>query len=434
MTESVSRRTQDSTISADPDLLVSQNDIGRRRFLRLTGSAALATSLAGLLAACGDALSSSSSTGATSGRKVRLGFIALTDCAPLVMAKELGYFAERGLDVELIKQANWPGTRDNLLNGQIDGAHCLFSMPMSVAARIAGKGTTDLKIAMVLNNNGQAITLNKDLAPAGYGNLGAARDVLEAKSPTLAMTFPGGTHDTWLRYWLKATKADLASVKIIPVPPPQMVANMKVGNMDGYCVGEPWNAVAVQQGIGFTHLTTQDLWLHHPEKALVVNPQFATARKDVLMDVMGAVLKAAKWLDDLGNRPKTATTIGAANYVNAPAKDIEGRLQGRYELGAGLGEKTYTGNQMMYFRDGKTSAPRRGHAIWFLSQYQRFGLLKEPPPYTKLADEIILRDLYEQVAGKEGIDVPGDDMAPFQVKLDGVTFDPGKPDEEAKRT
>ena len=182
-----------------------------------------------------------------------LGFIALTDCASLVMAKELGYFEERGLDVTLQKQASWPATRDTLLTNQIDGAHCLFGMPLSVATGIGGTaGNTSLKIAMVLNNNGQAITLKKDFAAAGYGNLAKARKVLEAKTPTMAMTFPGGTHDMWLRYWLRATGADESAVKIIPIPPPQMVANMSVGTMDGYCVGEPWNAVAVDQDIGFT--------------------------------------------------------------------------------------------------------------------------------------------------------------------------------------
>ncbi|MET7711222.1 CmpA/NrtA family ABC transporter substrate-binding protein [Streptomyces sp. NPDC005407] len=422
---------RNSTVAVDPYVLAMENNLGRRGFLRLTGTAALTASLGSALTACGSA--DKKSTSAKPGRTVRLGFIALTDCAPLVMAKELGYFAERDLNVELIKQASWPATRDNLLNGQIDAAHALFSLPLSVASKIAGTGSTDLKIAMVLNNNGQAITLKKDFADAGYADLDAARALLEKKSPTLAMTFPGGTHDTWLRYWLKATKADLSGVKIVPVPPPQMVANMKVGNMDGYCVGEPWNAVAVQQDIGFTHLTTQDLWQHHPEKALVAGAKFASERKEVLADVMGAILKAAKWLDDLDNRAKAATTIGAAKYVNAPAKNIEGRLLGTYELGSDLGEKKYSGDQMMFFRDGKASAPRRAHAIWFLSQYQRFGLLNEAPPYAKIADEIVLRDLYEEVAGKEGIDVPGDDMSPFPVKLDGATFDPAKPQEEAKR-
>jgi nitrate/nitrite transport system substrate-binding protein len=419
--------------------------MNRRDFLRAGGAALLAPGVSGLLAGCGEggdgattaAAAGTGTDGATTKargtpRKVKLGFIALTDCASIVMAKELGYFAERDLDVSVEKQASWPATRDNLLNGAIDGAHCLFSMPLSLAAGIGGQGTA-LKIAMILNNNGQAITLNKDFASVGYADLAKAKAALESKEPTLAMTFPGGTHDTWLRYWLKATKADPSKVKIIPIPPPQMVANMKVGAMDGFCVGEPWGAVAVKDGIGFTHLTTQDLWQFHPEKALVVNEAFATQKQDVLEDVMGAILKASKWLDDLDNRAQAAETIGAAGYVNAPANEIEGRLLGKYDLGAGLPAKTYEGDQMVFFRDGKVNSPRRAYALWFLAQYQRFGLVKEAPPAQELVDSIILRDLYEKVAAAEGIDVPDDDMAPFELKLDGVTFDPTKMSEEAAR-
>ena len=418
-------------------------EIDRRHFLRLAAGAAAAAAAGGLLAACGDgggggdgagaqAAGGSSTTASTKTfRKVKLGFIALTDCAPLVMAKELGYFADRGLDVELLKQASWPATRDNLLSGEIDGAHCLSTMPFSVAAGVSGAGTA-LKVAMILNNNGQAITLNKELAAAKYGDLAAAKEVLERREPTLAMTYPGGTHDLWLRYWLRATKADERRIKIIPIPPPQMVQNMKVGNMDGFCVGEPWNAVAVEQDIGFTHLTTQDLWLHHPEKALVVNEKTA-GETDLMKALMGATLQAAKWLDDLDNRKQAATTIGGAAYVNAPPGEIEGRMLGTYELGAGLGTKDFGGSQMLFFRDGKTSAPRRSYGYWTLAQYQRLGLLQQAPDRKRIVDDIVLRDLYEEVADEEGIDVPDDDMAPFEVVLDDVEFDPAKVEDEVKR-
>jgi nitrate/nitrite transport system substrate-binding protein len=367
-------------------------------------------------------------------REVKLGFIALTDCASIVMAQELGYFDELELDVSVEKQQSWPATRDALQNGQIDGAHCLFSMPLSVATGIGGSGARDLKIAMTLSNNGQAITLANDFAAAGYGDLAAAKATLaEAGTPTLAMTFPGGTHDTWLRYWLLAAGVSLADVKIDPIPPPQMVQNMSVGNTNGYCVGEPWNAVAVQQGIGFTHLATQDLWEHHPEKALVVSEQFASERTDVLKDVMAAVLEASKWLDDPTNRSDAADVLGTANYVNAPADDIRGRLTGTYDLGGDLGETTFDGNQMVFFRDGATNLPRKSHAIWFMTQFQRFGYLDEAPPYEEIASEIILSDLYAEVAEAAGVTIPDDDMQPFDLKLDGVTFDPTKPDEEAAR-
>ena len=405
--------------------------------------AAAAPPAAALLSSCGNpptegssapaAQTGSAVAGASTNRKVRLGFIALTDCASIVMAKELGYFAERGLDVSVEKQASWAATRDNLLNNEIDGGHVLASMPLSVATGIGGNGARSLRVAMMLNNNGQAITLSKDYAAVGYGDLDKARAALQAESPTIAMTFPGGTHDTWVRYWLKAAKVDANALKIITIPPAQMVANMKVDAMDAFCVGEPWGAQAVDQGIGFTHINIQDIWKHHPEKALVVTEKFATERPEVLMDVMGAVLKASKWLDDLANRKKASETIGATAYVNAPAAEIEGRLLGQYNLGPGLGTKTYSDDYMTFFRGGQVNAPRRRHAIWFMSQYRRFGLLKSEPPFQELADSLVLRDVYEKVAANEGIDVPDDDMRPFHIKLDNTTFDPRKPLEEAIR-
>jgi nitrate/nitrite transport system substrate-binding protein len=212
-----------------------------------------------------------------------------------------------------------------------------------------------------------------------------------------------------------------------------MVQNMAVGNIQGYCVGEPWNAVAVQKDIGFTHLNTQDLWEHHTEKALVVNGKFASTQSDTLKDVMAAVLAACKWLDDPANRAKAADILGVEQYVNAKPDDIRGRLTGTYDLGAGLGTKTYQGNQMRFFRDGATNLPRASHAIWFLAQYQRFGLLKAAPDYKKLVGDLLLTDLYREVAKAEGISVPDDDMAPFTVKLDGVTFDPAHPEKEISR-
>lgn len=247
------------------------------------------------------------------------------------------------------------------------------------------------------------------------------------------MTFPGGTHDLWLRYWLKAAGVDASRLQIIPVPPPQMVANMKVGAVDAYSVGAPWNAVGVDQGIGHIAVNSQDIYSNHPEKALVVNSRFATERKDVLMDVMAAVLEAGHWLDDLANRARTAEAISPASYVNAPAADIVGQLQGTYELGNGEAPRTYTDDLMLFSRGGLVNVPRRSQAVWAMAQYQRLGLLKEAPPYLEIAEDIHLRDLYEEVAAREGVDVPDDDMAPFEVRLDGVTFDPARPEEEVTR-
>ena len=363
--------------------------------------------------------------------KIRIGFIPLTDCASVVMAHELGLYRKYGVDVEVTKEASWASVRDKLITGELQGAHCLFGMPFSVFTGIGGAAGTELKLAMVLNNNGQAVTLAKDLASVGYlthKKLPAALAALAKKEEiSFAMTFPGGTHDMWLRYWLAASGVDQSKVKIITIPPPQMVANMKVGNMDGYNVGEPWGGVAVKQGIGFTHMATQDIWKHHPEKALVLNPTFAATRRPEVKLVMKAILDASKWLDNMGNRPQAAKVIGGPGYVNAPADVINARLMGDYNLGVPPGQHMYTDDTMFYHRGGKTNFPYYGHAIWFMAQYVRFGYLKALPDTAGIAKKLIMQDLYKEVAREMKIPIPGDDMKPFTLKLDNAKFDPKNP-------
>lgn len=414
------------------------SQISRREVLIKGSALAAAASLpAWALSACGSTADSGTSGGGGGGggKEIKIGFIALTDCAPIIMADSLGYFKQRGLNVSVVKQASWPATRDALLNGDIDAAHCLFSLPLAGAAGLGGQTPNDkLKIAMTLNNNGQAITLKNDLSAAGYGDLDKAKAAINGgNGQTFAMTFPGGTHDAWLRYWLLAMGISMETAKIIPIPPPQMVANMTAGNMNGYSVGEPWNAVAVEKNVGFTTIATQDIWTNHPEKALVVNADFASKREAELKEVMAAVLDACQFCDDEKNIPKVAETIGTPSIVNAKPEDIEPRLLGEYDLGAGLGTKSFGPRRMRFYRNGDTNNPRAGEAIWFLAQYQRFGYLDKAPDYNKIADSVILKDLYAEVAKSEGVKVPDDDMAPFTVKLDNTHFDPKDPQKEADR-
>lgn len=428
-----------SRAEVDETNLLTEPISRRAALVRGSALAAALTLPAWAVSACGGLSESGGTTGGSGGgKKIKIGFIALTDCAPIIMADSLGYFKDRGLEVEVVKQASWPATRDALLNGDIDAAHCLYSMPLAVASGAAndGKGGSDkLKIAMTLNNNGQAITLKKDYAAAGYADLEKANAAIDGgKGQTFAMTFPGGTHDAWLRYWLLAMGVSMGTPKIIPIPPPQMVANMTAGNMNGYSVGEPWNAVAVDKGIGFTTIATQDIWTNHPEKALVVNADFASKRESELKEVMGAVLDACKYCDDEANIPNVAKTIGTPAIVNAKPADIEPRLLGDYDLGAGLGTKKFDEDRMRFYRDGETNLPRRSEAIWFLAQYQRFGYLSKAPDYDKVVDSVILSDLYESVAKAEGVPVPDNDMTPFKVKLDNTLFDPAEPEKEAARS
>jgi nitrate/nitrite transport system substrate-binding protein len=364
---------------------------------------------------------------------IKLGFIPLTDCAPLVIAKEMGFFQKYGLDVQVTKEASWANVRDKILNGELDGAHCLFSMPFSVHEGIGGKAGSEMRIAMVINNNGQAITLSKDFCGlVGFKETkkvaGAVKAVQAKKQVTFAHTFPGGTHDIWLRTWLAACGVNAKSVGIITIPPPQMVANMRVDNMEGYCVGEPWNGVAATQNIGFTHIASQDIWKHHPEKALVVNKAFAEGSREDLKKVMMALIEACRWLDNMGNRKKAAAILARPNYVNAAVTVLEARLMGSTDLGCELGVQKYRDDYMLFYNNGVVNAPRKSHAIWFLSQYARFGLTAQlPANYKEIVDKIILDDVYAEVAKAMNVPIPADDMKPFKLNIEAVAFDPNNP-------
>ena len=385
-----------------------------------------------LFSSCGDSANPGVATADSVDSKqvIRLGFIPLTDCASLVMAKELGLFEKNGVNVELSKEASWANVRDKILSGELKGAHCLFGMPFSVYTGIGGKAESVMKIAMTLNNNGQAISLsNKFCDLIGNNDVGAVSAAVAKlnaqKQLQFAMTFPGGTHDIWLRYWLAATGVDAKTVGIKTIPPPQMVANMKVDNMDGFCVGEPWNGVAVKEGIGFTHVASQDIWKNHPEKALVVNENFSLDQRSDLKKIMKAIIKASIWLDSLPNRKKAAEILSQTKYVNAPSEVIEARLMGVNNIGCRFGEKKYRDDYMKFFDAGNTNAPRKSYGIWFISQYVRFDMISNPPPdYKQIADKIIMDDLYREVAQEMKLTVPDDDMKPFTVTIDKAVFDP----------
>jgi nitrate/nitrite transport system substrate-binding protein len=364
-------------------------------------------------------------------RLIKLGFIPLTDCAPLVVAKEMGFFTKYGVDVQLSKEASWAVVRDKILNGELDGAHCLFSMPFSVYTGIGGKAGSEMKIAMTLSNNGQAITLSKDFCGiVGYKDLkkvaAAIKEVKAKKEVTFAMTFPGGTHDIWLRNWLAAAGVNAKSVGIITIPPPQMVANMKVDNMEGFCVGEPWNGVAASQNIGFTHIASQDIWKNHPEKALVVNKAFSETDKEDLKNVMKGIIDACKWLDIMSNRKKAALFLSRPNYVNAPVQVIEARLMGSTDIGCDLGVQKYKDDYMLFYNNGAVNTPKISYGIWFMAQYMRFGMLNTAPDYKSISQKLIMSDLYAEVAKSMSVPVQ-EDMKPFKTNLETITFDPANP-------
>jgi nitrate/nitrite transport system substrate-binding protein len=213
--------------------------------------------------------------------------------------------------------------------------------------------------------------------------------------------------------------------KVITVPPPQMVANMRVGNMDGYCVGEPWNHRAIIDGIGITGITTQDIWKDHPEKVLGTTSEFVKKNPNTARAVIMAVLEAGRWIDaSLLNKNKMAETIAEKSYVNTSVDAIQPRILGRYSngVGGGLGKTWDDPNYMKFFNDGAVNYPYLSDGMWFLTQHKRWGLLKEHPDYLKVAQDINQTALYKEAATQVKVSLPKSDMRSSKL-LDGVVWD-----------
>jgi nitrate/nitrite transport system substrate-binding protein len=405
----------------------------RRDFLKAT-AAALATPA--LLAAAPAA----AQTARPAGSQIRMGFIATTDLGPVVMAERLGLYKKYGLDVLVTKEASWGIVRDKLLNGELDASMCHFGLPIAVYSGVAGTAGREIKIPMMLNTNGQGLSLHRSMVSAGYANLEAAKAAIEARRqqntgrpPTFAMAFPGVSHDLCLRSWLAAAGVDPASVRIVTIPPAQMLANLRTGDIDGFYVGEPWHAFAARDGVGFTHYASQDLWRDHPEKCLAANQAFAANRRDELKQVTKAVLEACMWCDEPANAAEMAQILSAPAYLNVPADAIADRLAGRYDFGLGVGTKVFVEDRMRFFKGGDVNVPRAGHVVWFQAQYVRFGLTKTAPDYKAAPASLLMPDLYREVAAELKVPVPDDGMRPFALDIDRIVFDPNDPEGSLKR-
>ena len=356
-------------------------------------------------------------------KEVKIGFIALTDCASVVMASVMGFDKKHGVTIIPTKEASWAGVRDKLVNGELDFAHVLYGLVYGVHLGLAGP-KKDMAVLMNLNHNGQAITLSKKLADKGAVNgAGLARLMAaEKREYTFAQTFPTGTHAMWLYYWLAANGIDpMKDAKVITVPPPQMVANMRVGNMDGFCVGEPWNHRAIMDGIGFTATTTQDIWKDHPEKVLGTTSEFVQKYPNTARAVTAAILEASRWIDEsLANKTRMAETIAGKAYVNTGVDAINQRILGRYQ--DGLGKTWDDPNHMKFYNDGAVNFPYLSDGMWFLTQHKRWGLLKAHPDYLGVAKAINRMDVYRQAATATKTPLPKSDMRSHKL-VDGVVWD-----------
>jgi len=372
----------------------------------------------------------------------KLGYIALTDSAPLIIALEKGLFAKHGMpDVVVEKQASWGATRDNMAlgsaGGGIDGGHILRSKVHLYATGKVMQNNQPLPMynLMGLNENCQSISVSQDYADSGVGlnstplkDLFAEKKAAGAEVP-VAMTFPGGTHDLWMRYWLAAGGIDpTKEVDLIVVPPPQMVANMKVGNMEAFCVGEPWNEQLVNQGIGFTATTTGEIWADHPEKVLGMRADWVDANPNATIALMMAVMEAQIWCEDAANKDEMAEIIGRRQWYNVPTGDIIGRIKGDINYGNGRTESD-PALAMKFWRGGATSFPWKSLDTWFVTENKRWGTFAGDLDTKALVDATNRSDLWLQAAAGLGIDTAAfGDSRGVETFFDGKTFDAANPD------
>ncbi|MFN3824618.1 MAG: CmpA/NrtA family ABC transporter substrate-binding protein [Pseudorhodobacter sp.] len=409
----------------------------RRSFLKSAASV-VATAAAARLALPGGAWASTPTpevTGCT------LGYIALTDSAPLIIALEKGFFAAHGMpDVKVEKQASWGATRDNMAlgsaSGGIDGGHILRPKVHLYATGRVMQNNQPLPMytLMNLNEDSQGLSVAQAYADTGVGlDSSPLREIFaakraEGKDIPVAMTFPGGTHDLWMRYWLAAGGIDPAKdVDLIVVPPPQMVANMKVGNMEAFCVGEPWNEQLVNQKIGFTAATTGEVWAHHPEKVLGMRAAWVDANPNATLALMMAVMEAQMWCEKAGNKQEMAEIIGRRQWYNVPVSDIIGRLQGRFNYGNGRVEDRADLVMKFWGESGESSYPWKSLDTWFVTENKRWGYFAGDLDTRAVVDATNRSDLWLAAARGLGLEVDFGDSRGVETFFDGKTFDPADP-------
>lgn len=417
------------------------SSLSRRKFLLTTGAAAAGSVILNSVSRSGDTVAQAQ-TISPEVKKARLGFIALTDAAPLIIAQEKGFFAKYGMtEVEVVKQASWPVTRDNLElgsgGGGIDGAHILSPMPylMSLGTITKTKRPVPMYILARLNTNGQGISIDNKYKALKVGldskAFKAALDKAKAsgKEAKVAITFPGGTHDLWMRYWLAAGGVDPnKDVSVIPVPPPQMVANMKVGNMEAFCVGEPWNAQLVTQKEGYTALITGQLWKNHPEKAFTMRKDWVDKNPKAAQAILMAILEAQQWCDKPANKAEMAQIIAGREYLKVAVSDILPRLQGKVDFGDG---RTLNNPDLaMKFWANNASYPYKSHDLWFLTEDIRWGYLPASTNTKAIIDKVNREDLWKKAA--KAIKVPANQIPSstsrgVETFFDGKKFDPSNP-------
>lgn len=360
-------------------------------------------------------------------KPIRIGFLPLTDAASLIIASERGFDRARGIRIELSRETSWAGLRDKLRSGAVDAAHALYGMICGVELGI-GCQRQDMAILMTLSQNGQAITLSRQLAELASASGPTLAQAIRSGSRayTFAQTFPTGNHAMLLYYWLASHGIDpLRDVRTVTVPPTQMVASLREGMIDGFCAGEPWGARAVRDAIGVTAVTSQQIWPDHPGKVLAATAAYVDDNPESSRALVAAVLDAARWIEaSRENKLAAAQVLAGHACLATPVENIAPRLMGTYQ--DGLGKSWIDPNALAFHRGGEVNFPYLSDAMWFMTQHRRWGLLTEDPGYLAVAMHLCRTDLYRDAARIAGVDTPASAMRAASLS-DGVVWDGSEP-------
>lgn len=387
------------------------NDVQRRVFLRAVGASTAAAAIAAMFP-IGAATEALAQSGPIEKRNLKVGFIPITCATPIIMAEPMGFYSKHGLNVEVIKTAGWAVIRDKTLNKEYDAAHMLSPMPLAITLGV-GSNPIPYTMPAVENINGQAITLamkHKD-----------KRDPRSWKGFKLAVPFDYSMHNYLLRYYLAEHGIDPdADVQIRSVPPPEMVANLRADNIDGFLAPDPVNQRAVFDGVGFIHLLSKEIWDRHPCCAFAASREFVTQTPNTYAALLKAIIDATAYASRPENRKQIAEAIAPANYLNQPVTVVEQVLTGTFA--DGLGNVKRDANRIDF-----DPFPYESFAIWIMTQMKRWGQIKGDVDYAGVAKQVFLATDTAKLMREVGLTPPTSTTKTFVVM--GKTFDPSKPAE-----
>ena len=360
---------------------------------------------------------------------LEIGFIPLTDCAPLVVAKEKGFFEKHGLEeVTLNREPSWKAIAKGVATGRLDAAQMVAGMPMSLTLGAGNNTPVPMVSALTLSRNGNAITLSKRLYDQGVRTLADLKAALQAtpdKVHTLGVVYPSSMQNLMLRYWLASGGIDPdRDVSLTVIPPPQMLSNLKAGNIDGYCVGEPWNSRAINEGHGFVIANDLDIFPGHIEKVLGVREEWANKYPQTHLALVKALLEACEYCDDLRNREEIVGLLSQDQYVGALAEDIRPGFIDPYDWGTNAEPKRLQRYNQFFVE--QTNYPERVEILWVMTQMARWGLTPFPKNWVDIIERVRRADIFGEAARQLEFPDFGRDRDPIQL-FDGTIFDPDNP-------